>query len=108
MTKGIISVDEIVIIDKIILPPIVRRIDVYNVNMSLMRFLQQIQTLQIVALKDKIIIFAFGNCYFLIGIFRENRNIFLEPLIHLLRVFLPHKPILLVAQMIFNFRKCAN
>ncbi|HQP79040.1 MAG TPA: hypothetical protein PL115_04145 [Bacteroidales bacterium] len=55
MPEGIITIDKIVIINKIVLPSVVWWIDINNVNQPFMRLFEQIQALQIIPFKDKVI-----------------------------------------------------
>lgn len=55
MTKFILFVNELVIINKIVIPRIVRRIDVNHINLSLVRIGQRCQRFKVVTLNDNVV-----------------------------------------------------
>jgi hypothetical protein len=105
MPEGIITIDKIVIINKIVLPSVVWWIDINNVNQPFMRLFEQIQALQIIPFKDKVIDTVCGCGDFLIRVFREDGYMGTKFNIYRLFVFLPYKTVLFVAQMVFDFCK---
>ncbi len=55
MTKFILFVNELVIINKIVIPRIVRRIDVNDINLSLVRIGQRSKRFEVITLDNNMV-----------------------------------------------------
>ena len=82
MTKSIKTIYIFIVIYKILIASVIWGIYINKINSSCMCFLEQLQALQIISFKNKIVGSVCRCGYFLIGIFREDGNILFEHFVH--------------------------
>ena len=102
MPETILFFNKGVLISKVITASVVGRVNVNNIDLSLMGFLQQPQGVEIIALQDEVIALTGCRSDFPLRNFREHRNIIPHHHIHGFLMLLPDKAILLGGQLTLN------
>ena len=97
MSKCIIFIHKRVIIDEVLIARIIRRIDVDDINLSLMGIAEGSKSLQVVTLNQNMIggIWLVTR-YRLVLHFSQNGQRLSQPFFYVLWFILPHQPILLM------------
>ena len=106
MAVAVLLVHELVVIDKVLVARIVRRIDVDNVNLALVRIGKGGKGFEVIALdKDMVGRIGILTDDSLAGIFNQHRQFFAKPLFHIFGLVFPHQSILLLlAEQLYQCR----
>ncbi len=108
MSIYIVAIYIVIVVFPISCSSIVRGIDIDTIHLATMGFLQQIESLEIITLNDKVPRkrFVLAQAAFWIG--GQYGNIFLQQFVNSLGMFFPNKTVLLITQMVFNLVEGAN
>ncbi len=108
MPKRIVFINKSIIIFEIVLPAIIRRVDVDNVNFASVGIGQFRERGEIVALNNEVIgsvgIIGYNRVDFIVVALDEDGEVFAKAFLDVLGLFFPYKPVLFMSSYKFKQR----